>query len=139
MAEREGVLQVLHDFGFGLQLGGPVGVLLDGLRVDRFPHERTEKQMIGVADVLHLFGKRAHAFKLAVGGREGVLVFGHSLGGGNDFLLDNPIIHVEDGRGGGRLLLGRCAALGVDGGGSDGCAKQDKRYAEVLHRTLLKC
>src|SRR6184192_1139566 len=27
MAEREGVLQVLHDFGFGLQLGGPVGVL----------------------------------------------------------------------------------------------------------------
>ena len=105
MAEREGILQVLNDFGFGLQLGRAVGILLDGFRVDRLTHERTEKKVIGVADVLHLFGESTHALKFSIGGRERILVFGHGLRGGDDLLLDNPVMHVKDGGDGGWLLL----------------------------------
>ena len=104
MPEREGVLQVLDNFAFGLQFSGAIRVLLEGLHVDRLARERTEKEVIGEAEVLHLFGECAHALELAVGRREGILVFGHSFGGGNHLLLDNAVKRVEDGRDGGRLL-----------------------------------
>jgi len=109
MAERERVLQVLDNFGFGLQLGGAVGFRLDVLRVEVLSQERAEEKMIGEADVLHLFGESAHALELATGRRKPVLVFGHGLGGRNDLLLDNAVNRVEDGRDGRRLLrlLGR--------------------------------
>src|SRR5215472_8262305 len=70
MAKREGILQILNNFGFGLQLGGTVGFRLDVLWVEGLSHKRTEKQVIGEADVLHLFGKGTHALELPVGGRE---------------------------------------------------------------------
>jgi len=109
MAQREGVLEVLDDFGFRLQFGGAVGFRLDVLRVEGLSHERAEEKMIGEADVLHLFGESAHAFELAVGGREAILFFGHGFCSRDDLLLDDPINPIEDGRDGGRLLrfLGR--------------------------------
>src|SRR5438445_12331064 len=105
---------------------------MDVSGVDGLTHERTEKQVIGEADVLHLFGESAHALELAIGRREGVLVFGHGLRGGNDLLLDNAIKRVEDGRDSRRLLRGGCSALGADGWGRGGHAYQDERYGKGL-------
>jgi hypothetical protein len=136
VAERERVLQVLNNFGFALQLGRAVGILLDGFRVDRLTHERTEKKMIGEADVLHLFGESADAFELAAGRRERILLFRHGLGGGDHFLLDNAIVHVEDRGDRRRLLLGRCAALRAEGWRRGGGAQQNERHDDVLHRML---
>src|SRR4051794_15580575 len=71
------------------------------------PMSGAKIKVIGEADVFHLFSESTYAFKLAIGRREGILVFGHSFSSGNDFLLDNTIEHVEDRSDGGRLLLGR--------------------------------
>jgi hypothetical protein len=107
MAEREGIFKILDNFGLGFQRRGAVGIFFDGVSVDRLAHERAKIKVIGEADVFHLFSESAYAFKLAIGRREGILVFGHSFSSGNDFLLDNTIEHVEDRSDGGRLLLGR--------------------------------
>src|SRR5262249_34479479 len=138
MAEREGVLQVLDDFGFGLQLGGTVGVLLKGLHIDVLAHERAEKKVIGEADVLHLLGESAHTLELAVGRRKRVFVFWHGLRGGNDLPFDNAIKRVEHGRNRRGLLslLGRGATLRVDGRGCGG-AQNDEKRGEVFHWVSL--
>src|SRR5262249_59766584 len=94
------------------------GICVDRLSVDSLAHERTEKKMIGEADVLHLFGESAHTLKLAVCRRERILLFGHSLSSGHDLLFDKAILDVEDRGEGRRLLLGsRRAALSVRGWG----------------------
>src|SRR5262249_61967836 len=136
MAERKGVLQILDDFGFGLQRGGTVGIFLDRLSVDSLAHERTEKKMIGEADVLHLFGESAHTLKLAVCRRERILLFGHSLSTGNDLLFDKAILHVEDRGEGRRLLLGRRAALTVGGWGG-GRKQEGEKHGKILHQIIL--
>jgi len=107
MAEREGILKILDNFGLGFQRRRAVGIFLDGPSVDSLAHERAKIKVISEADVFHLFSESAYAFKLAIGRREGILVFGHSFSSGNDFLLDNAIEHVENRSDGGRLLLGR--------------------------------
>src|ERR1700684_4601992 len=103
MAEREGIFKILHNFGLGFQGRGAVEIFFDGVSIDRLAHERAKIEVIGEADMFHLFSESAYAFKLAIGGRKGILVFGHSLSSGNDFLLDNTIKHVEDRSGGGWL------------------------------------
>src|ERR1700722_7936976 len=107
MTEREGIFKILDNFGLGFQRRGAVGIFFDGLSVDSLAHERAEIKVIGEANVFHLFSESAYASKLAIGRREGILVFGHSFSSRNDFLLDNAIEHVEDRRDGGGLLLGR--------------------------------
>src|SRR6185437_4988745 len=89
------------------QRRGAVGIFFEGVSFDRLAHERAKIKVIGEADVFHLFSESAYAFKLAIGRREGILVFGHSFSSGNDFLLDNTIEHVEDRSDRGRWLLGR--------------------------------
>ena len=107
MAEREGIFKILDNFGLGFERHGTVGISFEGVSVDRLAHERAKIKVSGEGDVFHLFSESAHAFKLAIRRREGILVFGHSFSSGNDFLLDNTIEHVEDRSDGGRLLLGR--------------------------------
>src|SRR5215469_18971651 len=109
MAERERIFKILHNFGLGLQRRGAVEIFFDGVSVYRLAHERAKIEVIGKADVFHLFSESAYAFKLAISRCEGILVFGHSFSSGNDFLLDNTIEHVEDRSDGGRLLPGRRA------------------------------
>src|SRR6516225_10016598 len=132
MTESEGILQILDNLGFSLQFGRAVGFRLDVFRVEGLAHQWAEEKMVCEADVLHLFGERAHAFELAVGRREGIFVFGHGLRSGNDLLLDSAVNPVENGRDGGRLL-GRLASLGADGWSRGGGGEQDERYGKVLH------
>jgi hypothetical protein len=57
--------------------------------------------------MLHLFSERAHAFELATGGREGIFVFWHSIGGGNELFFHaakRAIQYFSYGAGLGRLI-----------------------------------